>query len=178
MTDLVLVSRAADFAARRHVGTRRKGSDRQPYVNHLAEVAQLLATATHGSDAALVAAGWLHDTIEDTQTSREELAQEFGDDIATLVVEVSDDKTLPKAERKRLQILHAPNASGRARMLKIADKTSNLRSLISSPPDDWERDRLIDYLDWADQVVAGCRGVNAYLERIYDETASSGRAVL
>jgi (p)ppGpp synthase/HD superfamily hydrolase len=178
MNDLILVSRAADFAARRHVGTRRKGADKQPYVNHLAEVAQLLAIATQGSDAALVAAAWLHDSIEDTQTSREELAQEFGNDVAMLVVEVTDDKTLPKAERKRLQILHAPTASGRARMIKIADKTSNLRSLISSPPDDWERDRLIEYLDWADQVVAGCRGVNAYLERIYDETASSGRAVL
>jgi (p)ppGpp synthase/HD superfamily hydrolase len=178
MNDLVLVSRAADFAARRHVGTRRKGADKQPYVNHLAEVAQLLAAATDGSDAGLVAAGWLHDTIEDTPTSREELAQEFGDDIAGLVVEVTDDKSLPKAERKRLQIEHAPHATGRARMIKIADKTSNIRSLINSPPDDWERERMIDYLDWADQVVAGCRGVSAYLERIYDETVSSGRAVL
>ncbi len=178
MSDLVLISRAADFAARRHVGTRRKGADKQPYVNHLAEVALLLATATDGSDAALIAAGWLHDTIEDTATSREELAAEFGEDIAKLVSEVTDDKSLPKAERKRLQIEHAPKASGRARMIKIADKTSNIRSLITSPPDDWERERLVDYLDWADQVVAGCRGVNAWLERVYDETVSSGRAVL
>jgi (p)ppGpp synthase/HD superfamily hydrolase len=178
MTDLVLVSRAADFAARRHVGTRRKGADRQPYVNHLAEVAELLAVATAGADAALVAAGWLHDTIEDTATDRDELASLFGDDVALLVTEVTDDKTLPKAERKRLQILHAPKISPRARMIKIADKTSNLRSLITSPPDDWERERIIDYLDWADQVVAGCRGVSTYLEQCYDETASSGRGVL
>jgi (p)ppGpp synthase/HD superfamily hydrolase len=178
MSDLVLVSRAADFAARRHVTTRRKGADKQPYVNHLAEVAMLLAESTDGTDPALVAAGWLHDTIEDTATSREDLAQQFGEDVAALVVHVTDDKTLPKAERKRLQIVHAPKIPGRARMIKIADKISNLRSLISSPPDDWERERLLDYLDWADQVVAGCRGVNEYLEKLYDETASCGRAVL
>jgi (p)ppGpp synthase/HD superfamily hydrolase len=178
MNDLILVSRAADFAARRHAGMRRKGVAKEPYVNHLAEVAELLAASTDGSDAALVAAGWLHDTIEDTATSREDLAQEFGEDVAALVVHVSDDKTLPKAERKRLQIVHAPQIPGRARMIKIADKISNLRSLISSPPDEWERERMIAYLDWADQVVGGCRGVNEYLERVYDETASSGRAVL
>ncbi|MGP9810077.1 HD domain-containing protein [Rhodopseudomonas sp. NSM] len=178
MTDLVLVSRAADFAARCHAGQRRKGSAKEPYVNHVAEVAELLAVATDGSDAALVAAGWLHDTIEDSGTTRDELIEQFGDDVAALVIECTDDKTLPKAERKRLQVEHAPHLSGRARMVKVADKISNLRSLIFSPPDDWERERLVDYLDWADQVVAGCRGVNAYLERIYDETASSGRAVL
>jgi len=178
MTDLVLVSRAADFAARCHAGQRRKGAAKEPYVNHLAEVAELLAVATDGSDAALVAAGWLHDTIEDTSATREELVDQFSEDVAALVIACTDDKTLPKAERKRLQIEHAPHLTGRARMVKIADKISNLRSLIYSPPDDWECERLIDYLDWSDSVVAGCRGVSGYLERIYDETASSGRAVL
>ncbi|WP_047310069.1 HD domain-containing protein [Rhodopseudomonas palustris] len=178
MTDLVLVSRVADFAARCHAGQRRKGAAKEPYVNHLAEVAELLAVATDGSDAALVAAGWLHDTVEDSGTTRDELIEQFGEDVAALVIECTDDKTLPKATRKRLQVEHAPHLTGRARMIKLADKISNLRSLIFSPPDDWERDRLVDYLDWADQVVAGCRGVNVWLERIYDETASSGRAVL
>ncbi|MBI5130677.1 MAG: bifunctional (p)ppGpp synthetase/guanosine-3',5'-bis(diphosphate) 3'-pyrophosphohydrolase [Rhodopseudomonas palustris] len=178
MTDLVLVSRAADFAARSHAGQRRKGAAKEPYVNHLAEVAELLAVATDGSDAALVAAGWLHDTIEDCGTTRDELTDQFSADVASLVAECTDDKTLAKAERKLLQIAHAPDLTGRARMIKIADKISNLRSLIFSPPDDWERARLIDYLDWSDKVVAGCRGVSPSLERIYDETASSGRAVL
>ncbi|MFC0240053.1 HD domain-containing protein [Rhodopseudomonas telluris] len=178
MTDLVLVSRAADFAARRHAGTRRKGADKEPYVNHLAEVALLLTVATDGGDAPLTAAGWLHDTIEDTGVTRDDLASEFSDDVASLVVEVTDDKTLPKLERKRLQIEHAPHLTPRARMIKLADKTSNLRSLILSPPDDWERERLIDYLDWAEQVAAGCRGVNQRLEQLFDETAARGRAVL
>lgn len=178
MQGLVLISRAADFAARCHAGQRRKGATREPYLNHLAEVAQLLASVTDGADAALVAAGWLHDTIEDTDVSREQLAELFGDDVAVLVVEVSDDKTLPKAERKRLQIAHAPHLSARARMIKLADKISNLRSLLVSPPDDWERERLVDYLDWAEQVAAGCQGVNVALETLFRKTAARSRAVL
>lgn len=178
MTDLVLVSRAADFAARKHAGTRRKGADKAPYVNHLAEVALLLTVATDGADAPLVAAGWLHDTIEDTGVTRDDLAELFSEDVAELVVACTDDKTRPKAERKRLQIEHAPHLAPRAKMIKLADKISNLRSLILSPPDDWERDRLLDYLDWAEKVAAGCRGVNDHLENLFDETAARGRAVL
>ena len=132
MSDLVLVSRAADFAARKHAGTRRKGADKEPYVNHLAEVALLLTVATNGADAPLTAAGWLHDTIEDTGVTRDDLAAEFSEDVAALVVACTDDKTLPKAERKRLQIEHAPHLAPRAKMIKLADKISNLRSLILS----------------------------------------------
>jgi len=178
MNNIVLVSRAADFAAHQHAGQRRKGIAQEPYINHLAEVAHLIAEATEGSDAELVAAGWLHDTVEDTETTREDLEREFGSDVAALVAEVTDDKSLPKAERKRLQVTHAPKKSKRARMLKIADKTSNLRSLVTSPPDDWERERLLDYLDWAEQVVTGCRGVNPNLEKAFDEAVQAGRAVL
>lgn len=178
MNGLVLVSRAADFAARRHSGIRRKGLAKEPYINHLAEVATLLAEATDGVDAQLIAAGWLHDTIEDTQTSREELEREFGNDVAVVVAECTDDKSLPKAERKRRQIAEAGGKSARARMLKIADKTSNVRSLITSPPDEWERERLIDYLDWAEKVVAQCRGLNKILEKRFDEAVAEGRRTL
>ncbi len=178
MNGLVLVSRAADFAAQRHAGIRRKGRAKEPYINHLAEVAALLADATEGADAPLIAAGWLHDTVEDTPTSREELEREFNADVATLVAECTDDKSLAKDERKRLQIVQAPKKSARARMLKIADKTSNVRSLLTSPPDEWERERLIDYLDWAEKVVAGCRGLNAKLEKAFDEAVAAGRRSL
>jgi (p)ppGpp synthase/HD superfamily hydrolase len=178
MSGLLLISQAADFAAQRHVGIRRKGKAQEPYINHLAEVALLLADATNGEDATLVAAGWLHDTIEDTQTSREELEREFGVEVATIVAECTDDKSLPKAERKRRQIADAASKSDRARMLKIADKTSNVRSLLVSPPDDWERERLIDYLDWATKVVDQCRGLNAKLESDFDRAVAQGRSLL
>ena len=174
MNDLVLVSRAADFAAERHRDQRRKGKGQVPYVNHLADVARLLAVATKGADAELVAAGWLHDTVEDTATSHNELASAFGDDVASLVREVTDDKSLPKAERKRLQVVKTPAKTPRAKMIKLADLTSNLRQL----PDDWEAQRIHDYFEWADQVAAGCRGVNAELERTFDQTAASGKAAL
>ena len=174
MNDLVLVSRAADFAAERHRDQRRKGKGQVPYVNHLADVARLLAVATKGADAELVAAGWLHDTVEDTATSHNELVSAFGGDVASLVREVTDDKSLPKAERKRLQVVKTPAKTPRAKMIKLADLTSNLRQL----PDDWEAQRIHDYFEWADQVAAGCRGVNAELERTFDQTAASGKAAL
>src|ERR1700745_1761210 len=119
---LPLASEAAELAARRHCGMARKGRGNEPYINHLAEVANLLAAATDGADAELVAAGWLHDTIEDTGTTREELAQNFSERIAALVVEGTDDMSLPKNERRRLQVVSAPQKSPGAKMIKIADK--------------------------------------------------------
>ncbi len=178
MSGLTLVSRAADFAARQHAGQRRKGAAKEPYINHLAEVAMLLAEATNGESAVLVAAGWLHDTVEDTGATREDIEQLFGEDVAGLVLEVTDDKRLPKAERKRLQIVNAPKKSAGAKQLKLADKISNLRSLMLSPPDHWERERLTDYVDWSSKVVEGCRGVNAVLDRIFDETLHKARESL
>jgi (p)ppGpp synthase/HD superfamily hydrolase len=175
---LLLTVSAADFAARRHVNQRRKGATAEPYFNHLAEVATLLADATGGSDPALVAAGFLHDTLEDTPTEYEELAARFGKDVAGLVAAVTDDKSLPKAERKRLQVETAPQKSERARLLKLADKISNLRSLATSPPADWDVARALDYVDWAERVAAGCRGINAKLEHAFDAAAEMARAAI
>jgi len=176
LTGLRLVSEAADFAARRHTGQQRKGRGNEPYVNHLAEVANLLSIATDGSDAELVAAGWLHDTIEDTATTREELAQKFGERVAALVAEVTDDMTLPKQERRQKQIVDAPRKSPGAKLIKIADKTSNIRARIVPQPNQDERDDLTDYVKWAEKVVAGCRGVNALLDRMFDETVKLARS--
>jgi guanosine-3',5'-bis(diphosphate) 3'-pyrophosphohydrolase len=178
LAGLRLVSEAADFAARRHSGMQRKGRGNEPYVNHLAEVANLLSAATEGADAELVAAGWLHDTIEDTETTREELAGIFGERVAALVVEVTDDMTLPKPERRQRQIADAPKKSPGAKLIKVADKTNNLRARIMPGPNQDERQELIAYLNWAEKVVAGCRGVNAMLDRIFDETANAARSTL
>jgi (p)ppGpp synthase/HD superfamily hydrolase len=175
--DILLISRAADFAARAHMMHRRKGNLQEPYVNHLAEVAVLLAEATDGCDATLIAAGWLHDTLEDTDTEREELERFFGGEIASIVAEVTDDKSLPKTERKRLQIEKAPSKSVKARLLKIADKTSNVRALAKSPPMGWRRERSEEYVAWAEAVVAGCRGLNLRLEREFDAAVLDARAV-
>jgi (p)ppGpp synthase/HD superfamily hydrolase len=176
--DVLLISRAADFAARAHVMHRRKGNLQEPYINHLAEVAVLLAEATDGCDVKLIAAGWLHDTLEDTDIEREELEKYFGEEIAGIVAEVTDDKSLPRTERKRLQIEKAPTKSVKARMLKIADKTSNVRALAKSPPVGWRRERSEEYVDWAEAVVAGCRGLNPRLEREFDAAVLDARAVL
>ena len=167
--EIVSFARALDFAARKHSTQRRKGEAHEPYVNHLAEVALLLAEATGGRDLNLVIAGLLHDTIEDTGTSFEELAGRFGEEVAGLVAEVTDDKSLPKAERKALQVRTSPHKSDRAKMIKIADKISNLRSILQSPPTGWSEERKQEYFDWAANVVDGCRGVNRLLEQQFDE---------
>ena len=169
MSGVIEVARAIDFAARKHAGQRRKGAKAEPYVNHPAEVALLLAKATGGGDPALVVAGLLHDTIEDTESTREELAAEFGDDVASLVEEVTDDKSLPREERKRLQVKAAPEKSRRARMLKIADKTSNLRSLRESPPVFWSEKRQREYVAWSREVVAACGPTDPRLEELFEE---------
>ena len=175
---ILALSHAWDFAARRHIDQRRKGARGEPYLNHLAEVANLLAEATEGRDLTLVIAGVLHDTVEDTETTTEEIGALFGDEVAGLVAEVTDDKSLAKATRKRLQVDSTPHKSARARMLKLADKTSNLRAITESPPADWSRARLAEYLDWAVAVVTGCRGVNSRLERRFDEAHAAAKASL
>ncbi|MDP1841083.1 MAG: HD domain-containing protein [Reyranella sp.] len=173
--DLVLLAHAADYAARQHIGQRRKGERAEPYINHLTEVAALLAEATDGSDVTLLAGGLLHDTLEDTDATYEELEQRFGPEVAALVAEVTDDKSLPKEERKRLQIDKTPSKSRRAKLLKIADKTSNLRSMVSSPPKGWTPERLRDYVGWAEQVVRSCRGLNAVLDAAFDQAYADAR---
>jgi (p)ppGpp synthase/HD superfamily hydrolase len=139
-------------------------------VNHLIEVAEMVSSAIDEPDENLIAAALLHDTIEDTKTSREELIEEFGDDVAALVMEVSDDKSLPKAERKRLQIQHAPNLSGRAQIIKIADKISNLRAILFTPPTDWPLRRKREYFDWAKRVVDACPDPNPRLKEEFERT--------
>lgn len=173
---VAMVTRAANFAARRHVGQRRKGAAQEPYINHLAEVACLLAETAAEPDAFLVAAGWLHDTLEDTDTTRAELHDLFGRHVTEIVAEVTDDKSLPKGERKRLQVENAAGKSPSARLLKIADKTSNLRSLAASPPADWASERMEAYVDWAEKVVASCRGLNPELEKQFDLAVADARS--
>src|SRR5215471_12386386 len=151
---LRMVSEAAELAAHRHNGMARKGRGNEPYINHLAEVADLLSAATDGADAELVAAGWLHDSIEDTETTAEELARKFTRRLASLVLEVTDDMTLSKSERRRRQVVDAPHKSAGAKLIKIADKVSNIRARIFAEPTVGQRDDLRDYVDWAVEVVA------------------------
>ena len=171
MNDILLLAQAWHFSTQRHANQRRKGEAQEPYVNHLAEVAELVAMATKGQDANLVAAAVLHDTVEDTPTLPAELVSVFNIDIADLVGEVTDDKKLEKAERKKLQVEHAASKSNRAKILKLADKTSNLRALVKKPACRLERSTTSEYLDWALDVAKGLRGVNTWLEAQFDDAA-------
>lgn len=177
-TEVALILRAASFAAGKHRTQKRKGADGLPYITHPLAVASVLAGVGGVTEVTTLVAALLHDTVEDTGTLLEDLEAEFGREVRLLVAEVSDDKGLPKDERKRLQIEHAAAASDAAKQLKLGDKICNVRDVTSDPPKDWSLERRLNYLDWAEKVVAGCRGVNAALERYFDDMVAEGRAAL
>lgn len=172
-TDVAVLLHAAAFAADRHRDQRRKGAGGEPYINHPLAVAHLLADTGRIADVQVLAAALLHDTVEDTDTTTDELAAIFGPDIAAIVAEVTDDKSLPKSERKRLQIEHAPHLSLPGKLVKLADKLCNIQDVIHRPPD-WPLSRRREYLEWAAAVVAGCRGSNGALEHTFDLTLAEG----
>jgi len=164
---------AARFAAEKHAQQKRKGDAQEPYVNHLIEVAQLVAGSSETLDTELIMACFLHDTVEDTGVTLEELRQLFGNDVAGLVAEVTDDKSLPKEKRKKLQVETAPKKSLRAQTLKLADKISNLRSILTSPPADWSLERRREYFDWAKQVIDSLMSPNPLLKADFDQLYAS-----
>ena len=167
--DSQLLIDALAFAALKHRDQRRKDPEASPYINHPIALSRVLSVEAGLDDGKLLAAAVLHDTLEDTQTSFEELRERFGKTVATVVREVSDDRTLSKVDRKRLQIEHAEHLSRRARLVKLADKICNVRDVASNPPRDWPLQRRREYFDWAKAVIDRIRGTNKTLEKLFDD---------
>jgi guanosine-3',5'-bis(diphosphate) 3'-pyrophosphohydrolase len=163
------VLRATLFAAEKHKNQRRKDAEASPYINHPIALAAVLANEGGVVDPDVLCAALLHDTIEDTETTADELRTTFGAAVTGVVLEVTDDKSLPKAERKRLQVEHAAHASPQAKLVKLADKICNLSDILSSPPSDWPIERKQEYFDWAAKVVAGVRDVHPGLASVFDQ---------
>lgn len=170
---LPLLIEAASFAAEKHRDQRRKVAAASPYINHPLALAKILTVEAGITDPIMIAAARLHDTIEDTQTTEAKLRERFGDDVVSVVLEVTDDKSQPKARRKRLQIEHAAHASSRAKLVKLADKTANLRDILHFPPADWPLERREDYAHWAKRVVDALRGGHPEMETIFDVSLSA-----
>jgi (p)ppGpp synthase/HD superfamily hydrolase len=173
VSELAALLRAAEFAAHAHRTQRDKGELGGPYVNHLIEVARLLADA--GAPLTVVLAGLLHDTVEDSDQdpdsiTHDRLVAEFGETVARIVAEATDDKSLPKETRKALQVKQAPQTSDAAKMLKLADKISNLRAITASPPANWDHARRVEYVGWAGRVAVGLKGANPALDALFDAT--------
>lgn len=173
-----LLLKALRYASQKHSDQRRKNAKASPYINHPIQVAQILWDVAGVRDPSLLIAAILHDTIEDTDATPEEIRTAFGEEVLALVLEVTDDKSLPKQTRKRLQVEHAPHKSYKAKLLKIADKISNVGDIISWPPRDWSLERRQEYLLWTEKVVAGLRGVNEKLEGQYDDLLAKGKQSL
>jgi guanosine-3',5'-bis(diphosphate) 3'-pyrophosphohydrolase len=160
--------KAVAFAAEKHRNQRRKDADASPYINHPIALANVLANEGNEGDVTVLCAAVLHDTIEDTQTTADELGELFGDAVTSIVLEVTDDKSLDKDVRKKLQVEHARCLSREAKLVKLADKICNLRDILASPPAGWPVERKQAYFNWAAQVVAGLRGVNTHLEAVFE----------
>ena len=166
--DLALLLKALAFAAHKHRDQRRKDAEASPYINHPIALADVLVNEGGVADTEVLSAALLHDTVEDTDTTPEELERVFGRRIARIVAEVTDDKNLPKAERKRLQVEHAATISAEAKLVKLADKICNLRDVAERPPASWDLARRIEYFDWAKSVVDRLRGAHPRLEKAFD----------
>ncbi len=173
--DVSLILKAFNYAAEKHQGQRRKGASATPYINHPIAVDEMLWRIGSVRDVSVIVAAILHDTVEDTDATPEELERLFGGEVRGLVAQVTDDKTLGKEERMRLQIEHSPHLSAGAKQVKLADKIANVSDVAFAPPPDWPHERRIGYLSWSDQVVAGLRGCNAELEAHYDAVIGKAR---
>jgi guanosine-3',5'-bis(diphosphate) 3'-pyrophosphohydrolase len=167
--DFAIFLKALRYAAYQHRNQRRKGSSHAPYINHPIGVVDVLWQVGGVREIDTLVAALLHDTIEDTGARPEEIRQQFGEDVLGLVLEVTDDKSLPKAERKHLQVVNAPHKSPRARQIKLADKINNITEITNDPPEDWSLERRREYLDWTRSVIDGLRGQNPALEARYDQ---------
>jgi len=178
MNEMGLLLKALRFAAHKHRYQRRKDADASPYINHPIQLAEILANTGKVNDLPTLLAAVLHDTVEDTETTFGELEEAFGGDVRCFVEEVTDDKSLPKEVRKKLQIEHARGLSSRAKQIKIADKICNIHDVIHTPPADWTWERRQEYLDWAARVVENCKGANVELEREFDELYRKGCLIL
>jgi len=176
--EFMIFLQALRFASDKHRDQRRKDASRSPYINHPIAVAEILYRVGGVRDSAALAAALLHDTIEDTHTTPEEILSRFGQEVLDLVLEVTDDKSLPDARRKALQVENAPHKSTRARQIKLADKINNLMDILYTPPVDWSEQRIREYVDWSERVINALRGPNPELEAEYDRVLAEGRAKL
>ena len=167
--DLKILLKALAFAAHKHKDQRRRDVDASPYINHPISLADILCNEAHITDIETICSALLHDTIEDTETTAEELEHTFGKAIRDIVLDVTDDKNLSKASRKQAQIDHAAHISDKAKLVKLADKISNLRDVLNNAPADWDLERRQEYFDWARRVIDQLRGTHPELEALFDE---------
>lgn len=167
-TDLKFLLKALKFASIKHKNQHRKDAEASPYINHPIDLATILCNEGHITDIEVIVGALLHDTVEDTETTPDELEAAFGSTIREIVMDVTDDKSLPKVDRKLKQIEHAAHACDKAKLIKLADKISNLRDIVSSPPEKWSTERKQEYFDWAKRVIDQVRGIDPKLESIFD----------
>ena len=178
MENAPLIEKALEFATEKHKNHKRADEEKSPYIVHPIAVRHILSDVGGVEDAEVLAAALLHDTLEDTPTTREELIENFGQRVCSLVEEVSDDKTLPRLQRKQRQIDHAKKISEGAALIKLGDKISNVTDITNTPPTNWDSNRRLEYFDWAEKVINNCPKVNTSLENHFKDIIQKGREKL
>jgi guanosine-3',5'-bis(diphosphate) 3'-pyrophosphohydrolase len=177
-TELKFILGALKFASEKHILLKRKDVEGTPYIHHPIRVTELICRVGKIVDVTVLSAALLHDVIEDTDATEGDIIERFGAEVAGIVKEVTDDKSLDKEKRKELQILHAPHLSHNAKLIKLADKICNVKDIGSHPPAKWDFERKLEYLEWSKNVVAGLRGVNQPLEDLFNQSLADARLKL
>ena len=167
-SDMTTIIRALAYAAGHHSNQKRKGENAEPYINHLIDVLHILWEIGEIRDITTLTAALLHDAVEDTDVTAEELTELFGEEISDIVMEVTDNRDLAKEHRKRLQVEHAAHLSTEASFIKLADKISNISDIISAPPSNWSRKQQRAYVAWGKEVIDRLRGIHPQLEKHFD----------
>lgn len=160
-TETRRVFAALSFAAQRHRDAPRPGAD--PCLAHPIAVADAIVSIGGVTDAVVLCAALLHDVVNNTETPPQLLMDRFGREIADVVLDISDDRSLPEVQRRRVQVAYAPNLSGRARLVRLADMLCRLRRLAAVP-----RAERAAEVAWVAQMVAGLGGMNTALETAAD----------
>jgi guanosine-3',5'-bis(diphosphate) 3'-pyrophosphohydrolase len=176
--DFLTILDAAVFAAEKHQGQVRKNKPHSPYITHPLLVARAIYKIGNINDTTILTAAILHDTLEDTRTTEQEIADRFGEKVLSIVLEVTDDKSEEKMDRKRNQVIHAPDLSYEAKIVKLADKLINCGDILNDPPEDWPLERRQDYFQWGADVVENIRGTNSPLEAAFDQVLSEAQGRL
>ncbi|MFZ9848658.1 MAG: HD domain-containing protein [Flavobacteriales bacterium] len=175
MANLQLLFKALNYSAEQHKAQRRKGMESVPYINHPIKVTNIITQFIPDASDDLICAAILHDVVEDTDATIDDIKNKFGDAIASIVQEVTDDKSISKAESRRKQIENAPKLSYNAKIIRVCDKISNVRDICGENIPDWDYKTKIEYLNWAEQVVYALDKFHEELQFAFKDEVRWGR---
>jgi len=163
--DAEAVLGAAIFATEKHKSQVRSNEKKTPYIIHPIEVADLVMKIGHVYDKDVLITALLHDVMDDTQTTYEQITSLYGTKVSSYLEEMTSKQGLSLKEQKKQQIMQAFRQNPSVAIIKLSDKLSNLKTLATSPPPSWSRDRIDQYFQWAQTVIENLPESNQLLKK-------------